>query len=153
TPPAIALRADTGALARVAARLADLGPGPYLGLTWRAGTDVLHRQEFGRDDRVLAKEIAPARLGAALRGWRGTLLALQRLPAPGEIEALGGAAGRQAHDFSSVNEDLGEMLALLGCLDDYVAVSNTNVHLQAGAGGRARVLVPRPAEWRWMDEG
>jgi hypothetical protein len=29
-------------------------------------------------------------------------------------------------------------------------VSNTNVHLLAGLGRAARVLVPYPAEWRWM---
>jgi hypothetical protein len=56
-------------------------------------------------------------------------------------------------DLSAANENLAEMLALLGQLQDYVTVSNTNLHLHAGIGGRARVLVPRPAEWRWMDEG
>jgi len=32
-------------------------------------------------------------------------------------------------------------------------VSNTNMHLRAGTGRPARVLVPRPAEWRWMATG
>ena len=45
------------------------------------------------------------------------------------------------------------MLALLGLLDEYVGVSNANMHLLAGLGGRARVLVPNPAEWRWMAAG
>ena len=54
------------------------------------------------------------------------------------------------HDFSDLNDDLEGMLALLALIDDYVGVSNTNMHLRAAAGRTARVLVPQPAEWRWM---
>jgi len=153
TPPALALRRDADADARAARQLAGFGPAPYLGITWRAGTDVLVRQEFAEEGRLLSKEISPALLGAALRGWSGTLLALQRHPAPGEIEALSQAAQQPVHNLSAANENLAKMLALLGQLQDYVTVSNTNLHLHAGIGGRAHVLVPRPAEWRWMDEG
>ena len=45
------------------------------------------------------------------------------------------------------------MLALLALLDDYVGVSNTNMHLRAGVNRTAKVLVPAPPEWRWMAEG
>jgi hypothetical protein len=38
-------------------------------------------------------------------------------------------------------------------VDDYVGVSNTNIHLRAGVSPRARVLVPFPAEWRWHAPG
>jgi hypothetical protein len=38
-------------------------------------------------------------------------------------------------------------------IDEYVAVSNTNVHLRAGLGKATRVLVPCPPDWRWMDAG
>ena len=38
-------------------------------------------------------------------------------------------------------------------VDEYVGVSNTNMHLRASAGRTARVLVPAPAEWRWMQSG
>ncbi|MDH3435828.1 MAG: glycosyltransferase, partial [Betaproteobacteria bacterium] len=37
--------------------------------------------------------------------------------------------------------------------DEYVGVSNTNMHLRAAAGRTARVLLPCPAEWRWMAAG
>ena len=60
---------------------------------------------------------------------------------------------REVHDFSALNDDLEDMLALLGLIDDYVGVSNTNMHLRAGVGGRARVLVSNPPEWRWMTDG
>jgi tetratricopeptide (TPR) repeat protein len=149
TPPAFALQVDEARVASTRERLAQLGPPPYLGLTWRAGTDVLRGPELGANLQVLSKEIPPALLGKALRGWPGTLLSLQRAPAPGEREAL----GVQVHDFSAVNDDLRDALALLAVLDEYVAVSNTNVHLRAGLGRAARVLVPSPPEWRWMREG
>jgi hypothetical protein len=61
--------------------------------------------------------------------------------------------GRAAADFSSANEDLEDMLALLTLLDEHVAVSNTNVHLAAAAARRVRVLVQDPPEWRWLAGG
>ena len=45
------------------------------------------------------------------------------------------------------------MTALLAVLDDYVGVSNTNMHLRAGIGLPAKVLVPYPPEFRWMAAG
>ncbi|RPJ44071.1 MAG: hypothetical protein EHM16_16420 [Betaproteobacteria bacterium] len=57
------------------------------------------------------------------------------------------------HDFSDLNDDLESMLALLELIDDYVGVSNTNMHLRAAAGRAARVLVPNPPEWRWLALG
>jgi hypothetical protein len=45
------------------------------------------------------------------------------------------------------------MLALLALLDDYVTVSNTNVHLRAAVNRGCRVLIPSPPEFRWMAAG
>jgi hypothetical protein len=59
------------------------------------------------------------------------------------------ALGAPLHDLSAINDDLDDVLALMGLVDEYVAVSNTNVHLRAGAGRASRVLVPFPPEWRW----
>jgi hypothetical protein len=150
TPPAFELRAEGAGSAHLRERLARLGPPPYVGITWRAGTDLRRTREIGVDHRVLLKEITPALLGRALRGWPGTVLSLQRAPAPQDLQAVRDAAGAPVHDLSALNEDLVEMLALLGELDEYVAVSNTNIHLLAGLGRSARVLVPHPPEWRWM---
>ncbi len=143
-----ALRARTDALS---ARLAALGPPPYFGLTWRAGTPP--EQQIGRIDRALFKHVPIELLAEALKPVRGTWLALQRLPHPGELDSLKAGMACEIHDFSALNDDLEDMLALLGLIDDYVGVSNTNVHLMAGVGGRAHVLVPNPPEWRWMTDG
>lgn len=138
------------ATARMREQLAQAGTPPYIGITWRAGT-AAHEQQG--EHWVLNKNIAPDALGRALRSWPGTLIALQRHPATGEIEQLSAASGRPLADFTAINETLEDMLALLDCIDDYAGVSNTNMHLRAATGKTARVLVPNPAEWRWMHWG
>jgi TPR repeat/Tetratricopeptide repeat len=133
-------------------RLEALGPAPYLGLTWWAGT----KPEEAKQKGLVAyyhKSVPLAELSATLRPLNATILVLQRHPVPEEMETLTRLLGRPIYDLSSLNDDLEEMLALLSLLDEYVGVSNTNMHLMAGLGKMARVLVPHPPEWRWMIEG
>jgi hypothetical protein len=134
-------------------RLAALGPGPWLAVTWRAGTDIARGREFGAERSLLSKAVPPQLLGASLRGWKGSVVLLQRGAREGEAAAFAAALQAPVHDLSALGDDLRSLVAVLSVLDDYVTVSNTNVHLLAGLGGRARVLVPRPPEWRWMHEG
>lgn len=145
-PPAFALQGAK-------ASLASFGPAPYLALTWRAGTDTLRQREHGNFREALSKEIDAASLGKALSGWKGTVLSLQRNPAAGEIDVLSRVIGSTVHDLAALNEDLPAMLGVLSAVNEYVTVSNTNVHLIAGLGRQARVLVPFPPEWRWMRDG
>jgi tetratricopeptide (TPR) repeat protein len=149
-PPPVPLEPLADRVAAVHARLRQLGPPPYIGLTWRAGTD-----SAGQRGRVwqLFKEVPFQALAAALDDTAGTLISLQRNPRAGETGQFAALLGRPLHDFSASNDDLEEMLALLAVLDDYLGVSNTNMHLRAGIGKPARVLVPWPAEWRWMAAG
>jgi Flp pilus assembly protein TadD len=148
-PPALPLTVLPERRLAIKNRLAALGPGPYLGVTWRAGTE----RNSNHRKPLLFKEADCSRLGRALSAWPGEVLMLQRHPRAGEIERFTQALGRPAHDLSGLNENLEDMLALLAELDDYVGVSNTNMHLMAGLGKTARVLIPNPPEWRWMTEG
>lgn len=144
-PPAFALAPEPMRRERCAQRLAALGAPPYLGLTWKAGIDTVRI-----DMPKLSKQVPPAALGEALRGWKGTLVSLQRMPSEADISAISAHARAPVHDLAELNDDLCEILAMLDVLDEYVTVSNTNVHLRAALGRRARVLVPYPPEWRWM---
>ena len=144
-PPSIVLPPLEDRVARLAARLADLGPPPYLGLTWRAGT-------WGRR-RMLYKEAPLVPLARALASVHATFLSLQRNPDRDDIAMVAQESGRAVHDLSALNDDLEDMLALMGLIDEYVCVSNTNVHLRATAGRKCRVLVPNPPEFRWMADG
>ena len=143
TPPPWPLAADITDLSK-------FGPAPYLGVTWRAGTDVARRREFGHDPSSLTKSVPPGLLGQALRGWPGTVIVLQRNARPGESEQFGAAFGSRFTDLSHLGEDLPALLGVLAALDDYVGVSNANIHFLAGLGKTARVIVPYPGEWRWM---
>lgn len=153
TPAALPLAALPERIDAWRARLAAYGPAPYVGVTWRAGTDFRRRAEFGANVQLLFKEVPSDRLAGALRGAPGTLVSLQRQADPGEVDAFAVAAGRSVLDAGGIAEDLEDALALLAVLDTYVGVSNTNMHLRAGLGGVAHVLVPYPPEWRWMAEG
>jgi hypothetical protein len=133
--------------------LAKLGPAPYVGLTWRAGTDPRSISQYVLRKEMLFKSVAKPLLARALHGVRGTLLSLQRLPEPGETAEFAKLVGRPVHDLAAANEDLERMTALLAVLDDYVGVSNTNMHLRAGLGLTAKVVMPYPPELRWMADG
>ncbi len=148
-PPPVQLVPSPGALGQARRMLAPLGDGPFIGVTWRGGTS---KEEFSKWN-VLYKEIDLDLLADLLRDKPGRILILQRKPKPGEIERFAARLGRPVHDFTAVNEQLEVMLALLSLIDEYVAVSNTNVHLRAGAGRISRVLIPHPPDWRWMTSG
>jgi Flp pilus assembly protein TadD len=148
-PPPLPLVALPQRLEDMKERLSRLGPPPYLGLTWRAGTAPEQQGAIWMPH----KEVPLQRLGPAVRDVKGTLLALQRHPRPDEIDTLSALARRPAHDLTALNEDLEAMLALLALIEEYVGVSNTNFHLRAGVSRSARVLVPRPTEWRWLLAG
>ncbi|MGC3979878.1 MAG: tetratricopeptide repeat protein [Steroidobacteraceae bacterium] len=148
-PPSLKLMAQPDSLRRMALRLQKAGPGPYLGVTWRAGrmrSEVDFRKE---STEILFKEIAPEQLGAALAHWPGTVLILQRNPIADEVARFQQALGRTAVDCSDINNDLEDMLALLSLMERYVTVSNTNLHMRATVGLPSHVLVPHPPEWRW----
>jgi len=150
TPQSLPLKALPERIDEVRARLAALGPPPYVGLTWRGG--IAPEQNRGAN-WAFFKQVPLDELARSLRDTTGTMLVLQRQPKAGEIDLVSGHLGRSAHDLSALNDDLEAMLALLFLLDDYVGVSNTNMHLRAGVGRTARVLVPAPAEWRWLTSG
>jgi tetratricopeptide (TPR) repeat protein len=141
-PPSLVLPPLPEAQAKMAERLRALGPGPYVGVTWRAGT---------KDG--LFKEVPREAFAETLKHVPGNLVALQRLPLDGEVEAFGVKAGRPVHDLTDLNDSLEDMLAALALIDEYVCVSNTNLHLRAGTGRTCRVLMPSPPEFRWMAEG
>ncbi|MDH5545497.1 MAG: tetratricopeptide repeat protein [Gammaproteobacteria bacterium] len=139
-PPPLPLRVNKDLYEQIKRTLAAFGPPPYIGLTWRAGEDR---------KRVLFKTVDIPALGQALKNTPARFISLQRHPDSGEMDALQNAIGAPILDQSHLNNDLPSMLALLQLLNDYIGVSNTNMHLRAGIGKPARVLVPHPPEWRW----
>ena len=155
TPPALELKPDPLLLEQYRTRLASFGPGPYLGLTWRAGTDSSRAAEFDarlNPNRSLRKVVPVKDFARAVSAWPGSFVSLQREPYPEEMSVMQQTLLRPMLDLSDLNDDLPAMLAALSCLDDYAAVSNTNVHLRAGLGLGGRILLPA-REFRWMSQG
>jgi tetratricopeptide (TPR) repeat protein len=148
--PSLGLEPAASRIEQARERLARCGPPPYIGVTWQGGQ---RWEDMAEPGATLFKRLAPEALGKVLRRSRATLISMQRGSLPQDLASLASAAGRQVHDFSDVNDDLPAALAALSLLDDYVAVSNTNVHLRDALGKPARVLVTHPAEWRWGVEG
>lgn len=147
-PPPVPLPPLADEQARFQSRLADLGLGrrPMVGLTWRGGTKK-------PGSSTLYKEAPLEAMALLLKDLPVDVLVLQRNPVRGEIDHLGRLLGRPVYDFSDVNANLEAMLALVDALDDYVTVSNTNVHLRAGRGKPVHVLIPSPPDYRWMATG
>lgn len=144
-PPSLRLTPLAERTDALTQHLRSLGPPPYIGVTWRAGT-------AGKREAIF-KQVPLEDFAAALRGISGTIIAIQRLPEDGEIERFSQSLGAPIHDLTALNDDLEAMLALTSLLDCYVCVSNTNVHLRETQGRACRVLVPHPPEFRWMYEG
>ncbi len=144
TPSSIELSILPSKAKEIDQLLPRLGPPPYIGLTWRAGIQKRNR---------LSKIVPQGPLAESLVSIDATFVSLQRNPYDGEIKMLGQNMGQPLHDLSDLNEDLELMLALLDRLNFYICVSNTNTHLRAGLGKRCHVLVPNPADYRWMHSG
>jgi tetratricopeptide (TPR) repeat protein len=145
--PTLRVAADPERLERLRDALGRMGPRPWIGLTWRAGTpaDVVAHG--------LYKTVPTERLAALLAAVEGTVFALQRGMREGELAAASAALGRPVHDVAAFNEDPEDALALVALLDRYVGVSNTNMHLAVACGAAADVMVPFPPEWRWSLAG
>ncbi len=125
-------------------RLAEAGPSPYIGITYRAG---------GAGKGTLSKIAPLEEIASILGNIRATIINVQRAPKPNELRQISSLFGKEVFDFSDVNQKLEESLALMDLLDDYIGVSNTNMHLRIAAGRVARVLVTHPGEFRWQVDG
>jgi len=150
-PAPVALLPEGVRVERLRARLSAAGPAPYIGVTWQAGV-AANRWEV-EQKAALFKRVPPGALGAALGEVPGTVVVVQRESQESDLAAFSRGLGRPAVDLSSLGVDLEDALALMALLDEYVGVSNTNMHLRAGVGRPGRVLVQLPAEWRWGAAG
>ena len=131
-------------LASVRQSLQSIGPPPYTGFTYRAGL---------QGEGALHKEVPLAELVSLLREVPGTLINLQRGQNMREQHDLEKSLHGQVLGTVGDDTDLETMLAVMACLDEYIGVSNTNMHLRAAVGKSGRVLVPHPADYKWMAAG
>jgi len=148
SPPPLPLTCHPSLISEITARLTEFGPPPYIGFSWQSG-GLLNNKNIGS----YIKNFDLNQMQSILSNIEGTLISVQRSPAPDELEDLSKSLNRPILNVDEYNNDLERMLCVLNLLDRYIAVSNTNVHLRAGLGKESHILVPYPSEWRWMEHG
>ncbi|MCZ7565281.1 MAG: hypothetical protein M5U08_17110 [Burkholderiales bacterium] len=136
-----------GSVRRVAAwrrRLAGLGEGPWVGLSWRGGT---------ARSRGPARSVPLAMLARALHASGVRWVSLQHDCTEAELAEIRQAHGVLIHRLPEALTDLAETAALMGALDLVITIDNTVAQL-AGATGRATwAMLPFVPEWRYGVSG
>jgi len=126
------------------ARLAALGPGAKIGLSWRGGTDAT-----GRNRRSMALES----LLPMLRRTGVHFVSLQYTECMNEIDELRRCHGVVVHHWPAAIDDYFETAALLCGLDGVVSVCTAVVHLAGALDVPVRVMAPAVPEWRYGRAG
>lgn len=133
------LVADPARIAYWRGRLAEQGPGPYIGMSWHGGTAVT---------RTSLRSMTPADLQPLAARRSATWVCLQYGKIGKEIEAARAAGFPLAWWAESIS-DLDEFAALVSALDLVITVCNTTVHYAGALGTPVWVLAPKVPEWRY----
>ncbi len=139
------LVADPAKVGRWRDRLAALGPGRAIGISWRGGTPRT------RGER---RSVALADLALLLRERGFQFVSLQYgAGAAAEIERFAAQTGIRIAHWPEAIDDYDETAALATALDGIVSVCTAVVHLGGALGRPVRVATPRVPEWRYGASG
>lgn len=123
-------------------QLEKLGPGPYLGTSWRGGTEQTRTAI-----RTLSPDLLRPLVTALPAQWvclqYGTKKQLQ------EELTVASQGGVHMTHWAEAIADLDEFAALLAALDGVFTVCNTTVHYAGAVGQKTWVLAPTVPEWRY----
>jgi hypothetical protein len=126
------------------ARLAALGPGRKIGLSWRGGT---------ADTRRSMRTLSLEQLLPVLRTPETHFVSLQYGEARAELEALQAQSGMHVTHWQEAIDDYDETAALCCALDLTVSVCTAVIHLNGALGRPVWVMVPAVPEWRYGYHG
>jgi Flp pilus assembly protein TadD len=139
------LRADEAKVRAWRERLAAMGPGKKVAISWRGG--------FVGTRRHLRSIDVEAWL-PILRTPGVEFISLQYTEgAAAELQALRERHGVTVHHWPEVIEDYDETAALVCALDAVVSVCTALIHLTGALGRPVWILVPAVPEWRYMRQG
>ena len=138
------LKADAQRVAAWRERLAGLGDGLKVGLSWRGGL-----ARTGRSNRSIAIEALQPLLQTAGVRW----VSLQHDARPDELSDLAAGHANGVAHWPEAHAEIPETAALIEALDLVVTVCSTIVHLSGALGRQALVMTPRGPEWRYLLEG
>jgi tetratricopeptide (TPR) repeat protein len=139
------LRADPARVAYWRARLAGLGSGPKIGISWRGGT---------AQTRLRLRSVTLADWRPVLERAGATFVSLQyQRDAAAEVAAFGRESGLVIHHWQEAIDDYDETAALVCALDGVVSVCTAVIHLAGALGRPVDVVVPFAPEWPFGLEG
>ncbi len=138
------LRPDPGRVQYWRQRLAELGPGPKVGISWRGGMPSTSRGLRSIDLPVWAP---------LLRSPSIHFVSLQYGDTASELDRLLCDDGIPVHSWREPIDDLDETAALVCALDLVVSVCTAVIHLSGALGRPVWILVPSSAEWRYGAAG
>lgn len=138
------LRAAPERVAAWRARLAELGPGPKIGLSWRGGVARTSRGVRSLDLTALLP---------LLRHPGATFVSLQYGRHREDLAALSGFPDARIHHWQDAIDDYDETAALVSALDLTVSVCTAVVHLGGALGRPVWVMAPIRPEPRYGFEG
>jgi len=137
------LAADTARRAHWRTRLAALGPGLRVGISWRGGTERTDRRQRS----------IPLERWRPVFGVPGTrFVSLQYGDCREEVAVIA-AEGVPLVHWQDPVDDLDECAALLCELDLVISVTTTAIHLAGALARPVWVLVPAQPGWRYLRQG
>ena len=134
------LKADPRLTADWQARLAALGPGLKVGISWQGGT---------QKSRRLVRSLPLAQWLPILQTAHVHFVDLQYTDCSAEIAALQSASGALVHSFGEIRTDYEQAAALVASLDLVISVCTAVIHLGGALGRPVWVMVPYGCEWRY----
>jgi tetratricopeptide (TPR) repeat protein len=138
------LKPDPDRVSAWRTKLATLGPGRKIGLSWRGGVGYT-----GRTRRSIPLE----QLLPVLRLPGVQFVNLQYTDVREEMKNLAARHGVTVHHWQEAIDDYDQTAALVGALDGVLTVCTAIVHLTGGLGKPGLVMVPYGADWRYGGEG
>ena len=133
------LHVDSERVAHWRNKLQSLGPGPYVGISWRGGVKATRQQLRS----IPLVDWAPVLAGA------GQFVSLQYGDSS-EVERVGRS---NLYHWPEAIENYDDTAALVFALDMVVSVCTAVVHLAGALGKQVYVLTPSQPEWRYLYQG
>ncbi|MCH8922865.1 MAG: hypothetical protein IIA67_06920, partial [Planctomycetes bacterium] len=130
-------------------RFAGMEPGPVIGISWQGGT----KPKIRRIRSISLDQWEP------LLSVRGVNFVSLQYGESAEVlaEVLGGVRqtlGVRIHDWADADPlgDLDRWAAQVSALDLVISVDNSTVHMAGALGVPVWTLLPKMANWRWMQD-
>jgi tetratricopeptide (TPR) repeat protein/ADP-heptose:LPS heptosyltransferase len=140
------LTVDSELLSKWRERLAAIGPGLKIGISWRAGGKPLESR----------KRTIPLDRWAGIFSIPGVqFINLQYGDVSAEIASAKARLGVEIHDWEDADPliDIDGFAAKIAALDLVISVGNATVHVAGAVGTPAWTLLPMVPSWRWMLSG